>query len=90
MPSVSAPSTSSGYGAASAVGLALEGEQADLGSVAVGDDDVVLGRELGDRLDGGGDVRALASRRPRALRGAAARCLRGRRRRAWLRPPNLR
>ena len=41
------------------VGLALEGEQPDLRSVAVGDDDVVLGRELDDRLDGGGDVRAL-------------------------------
>ena len=39
--------------------LALECEQPDLRPVAVRDDDLVLGRELGERLDGGRYVVAL-------------------------------
>ena len=55
------------------VGVALQREQPDLRAVAVGDDHLVLGGELGDRGDGGRDVAALASasagspRRSRAL-----------------------
>ena len=60
MPSLSAPSTSSGYGAPSRVGLALEGEQPDLGPVAVGDDDArARARQLGERLDRARDVAPL-------------------------------
>ena len=68
MPSVSAPSTSSGYGVDVRVGLALEREQADLGPVPMRDDDVVVRRDRGDRLDGGGDVAALRDH----VRGLAA------------------
>ena len=50
------------------VGLALERQQAHLGPVSVGDDDVVLGRQRGDRLDRGADVAALGGH----VRGLAA------------------
>jgi hypothetical protein len=41
------------------IGLALEGEQPDLRPVAVRHDHLVLGGQLGERLDGGRDVLAL-------------------------------
>ncbi len=42
------------------VGLGLERQQSDLGPVAVGNHDAVFGGELGERVDGPGDVAALA------------------------------
>ena len=56
MPSVSASRTSSGIGRDVGVGLVLEGEQADLRSVAVGEHDLVVPCDLGDGLGGHLDV----------------------------------
>ena len=55
-PSLSAPSTSSGYIGTSLYASALEREQAHLWTVAVGDDQLVVMGHSGQRLDGACDV----------------------------------